>query len=80
MILLEKINRACGIAELAKTNIELKPDEVRYMLSTIAQLSRACYAASCALKSYQYGNCSTELAKETSKFCDDAIAATEGGE
>ena len=44
------------------------------------ELLTACKAASAALRSYQFGNCATELAEEVSNFCDEIIAKVKGND
>jgi hypothetical protein len=48
------------------------------LIAAAPDLYRALSAAQAALKSYQYGNSSTELAREIGAFADRALAKAEG--
>ena len=61
-----------GLHEVAKAALATDPSN-RKLLDTIK-------AASSALKSYQYGNSSTELAEEIAKQCDAVLAESSQSE
>lgn len=62
-----------GLKVAAQAAME-KMDELRVERQALLD---ACKAASHALKSYQYGNASPDLAKEMAEYCDAAIAVAE---
>lgn len=49
-----------------------------HLIAAAPELYRALCAAQAALKSYQYGNSSTELAAEIAAFANKALAKAEG--
>jgi hypothetical protein len=49
-----------------------------HLIASAPDLAKALEAATHALRSYQYGNASTELAMSVADFCDVALAKARG--
>jgi len=75
-----------SVRPLARTDWKMEWSEVEgeelvanaQLMAAAPDLFRALMAAQAALKSYQYGNASPELAIEIAAFADAALAKAEG--
>lgn len=62
---------------MAELSIKIEVSEIKEVSEIIVKMATTLTAASNALRSYQYGNVSEELAKSVADMCDETLKDVE---